>query len=65
MSADIVSRLYKPDAERCCEVCVFGRGEHADWCEKRARQIQKIEEFVRRGRVAQEEVDKIVGGKQG
>jgi hypothetical protein len=28
--ADIVSRPYQPDA--CCEACVFGRGEHAEWC---------------------------------
>jgi hypothetical protein len=27
----LVSRLYRPDPERCCEGCVFG-GEHADWC---------------------------------
>jgi hypothetical protein len=30
--ADIVSRPYKPGA--CCESCVFGRGEHAEWCAK-------------------------------
>lgn len=28
----IVSRPYHPTA--CCEACVFGRGGHAEWCEK-------------------------------
>lgn len=32
MADKIVSRPYKP--VRCCEACVFGRGPHADWCEK-------------------------------
>ena len=32
MSAEIVSRVYQPDAARCCERCVFGTGEHAAWC---------------------------------
>ena len=62
MSADIVSRPYNPDTENCCERCVFGRGAHADWCEKRAGQLQEIGDFVHRGRVAQEEVDKIILG---
>ena len=26
----LVSRPYRPAA--CCEACVFGRGEHAEWC---------------------------------
>ena len=33
--AELVSRPYNPDPEYCCEACVFGRGEHAEWCEKR------------------------------
>ena len=28
----IVSRQYKPNPAKCCEACVFGRGEHAAWC---------------------------------
>lgn len=31
-SQGITSRPYKP--LRCCELCVFGTGYHADWCEK-------------------------------
>ena len=30
--SEITSRPYRP--EQCCEACVFGRGEHAEWCEK-------------------------------
>lgn len=26
------SNPYKPDPAMCCEACVFGRGEHAEWC---------------------------------
>jgi len=22
----------KPDPAMCCDACVFGRGEHAEWC---------------------------------
>ncbi len=29
---DLTSRRYNPSPEHCCEACVFGRGEHADWC---------------------------------
>ena len=29
---DFSSRRYQPDKEKCCERCVFGRGEHAEWC---------------------------------
>ena len=29
--SDLMSRPYKPGA-KCCERCVFGRGEHAEWC---------------------------------
>lgn len=32
MSADFSSRTYKPDPQKCCERCVFGTGEHAEWC---------------------------------
>src|ERR1700690_3328585 len=27
------SNPYRPDPAHCCEACVFGRGEHAEWCE--------------------------------
>lgn len=30
--ADLQSRPYQPDESQCCEACVFGRGEHAEWC---------------------------------
>ena len=26
------SNPYKPNPQQCCEACVFGRGEHAEWC---------------------------------
>lgn len=26
------SRPYRPNPEMACEKCVFGSGEHADWC---------------------------------
>ena len=29
---NIRSRQYRPDPEKCCSACVFGEGEHADWC---------------------------------
>lgn len=32
--ADIQSRPYLPDAEMCCEACVFLHGLHAPWCDK-------------------------------
>ena len=32
MSADLVSRPYKPDASKCCDACVFGAAKHAPWC---------------------------------
>jgi|GEM_PF-2224506 len=31
-SDTIVSRVYKLNPDVCCERCVFGRGEHAEWC---------------------------------
>jgi hypothetical protein len=39
--SDLVSRLYKPDPQKCCEGCVFGRGKHAEWCE-RGTEIQSF-----------------------
>ena len=30
--ADLMSRPYQPNPDYCCEACVFGRGEHAEWC---------------------------------
>jgi hypothetical protein len=30
--SEITSRVYQPNAAMCCEACVFGRGEHAEWC---------------------------------
>ena len=31
---DFSSRRYQPSADKCCERCVFGRGEHAEWCKE-------------------------------
>ncbi len=28
------SNPYKPNPEKCCEACIFGSGEHVDWCER-------------------------------
>ena len=28
----LTSRPYKPSPMKACETCVFGRGEHAEWC---------------------------------
>jgi hypothetical protein len=44
--ADLVSRPYAPDPERCCQACVFGRGEHAEWCA--ARKMEPAVEWVER-----------------
>lgn len=32
--ADIYSRPYHPNEKMCCSGCVWGRGEHAEWCLK-------------------------------
>lgn len=32
MSDLLQSRPFRPDASKCCEACIFGSGEHADWC---------------------------------
>jgi hypothetical protein len=29
---ELTSRPYRPDPEKCCEACAFGRGPHAAWC---------------------------------
>jgi len=34
MPDTLQSRPYQPDPENgCCEACVFGSGEHAEYCE--------------------------------
>lgn len=31
--SEIVSRVYQPNPQQCCEACVFGTGDqHAPWC---------------------------------
>lgn len=30
--ADLQSRPFRPDPQKCCERCCFGRGSHAAWC---------------------------------
>jgi hypothetical protein len=44
------SNPYKPNPAKCCEACVFGRGEHADWCATRtmARRQPGLEELAYR-----------------
>lgn len=39
--SDITSRPFKPSPDKCCERCVFGRGEHADWC-KRSHDVEAL-----------------------
>ena len=34
--SDTTSRPYRPNPEMACERCVFGRGEHAEFCPKDA-----------------------------
>jgi len=29
---EIVSRVYQPAADQCCQACVFGSGDHAEFC---------------------------------
>lgn len=36
---DIVSRPFKP--AMACERCVFGTGQHAEWCESRSASMGK------------------------
>ena len=43
MPERLVSRLYRPDPERCCEGCVFG-GEHAPWCQAERCQAEHRQE---------------------
>ena len=46
-----------PERVTCCEACVYGRGEHADWCGRRLA----IKPYrVARYRVAQYEAGVIV-----
>ena len=30
--SEIASRRYRPNPDVVCERCVFGTGEHSDWC---------------------------------
>lgn len=30
--SDLVSRIYRPAADKCCEACCFGNGTHAAFC---------------------------------
>ena len=38
---DFKSRRYQPDPAQCCERCVFGRGEHAEWCKELEKQLRE------------------------
>ncbi len=31
---DLNSRPFRPDPQQCCEACVFGKGEHSEFCER-------------------------------
>lgn len=39
----ITSRPYHPDPQMACERCVWGRGEHAEWCDN-----YKIQVYLRK-----------------
>jgi hypothetical protein len=43
--SDIVSRPYPKDLTRACERCVFGTGEHAEWCLKIWRPVSLAQLF--------------------
>jgi hypothetical protein len=34
---------YKPARQQCCEACVFGKGEHAEFCKIRGYASTKSE----------------------
>ena len=34
MDAELASKPFRPSPALCCEGCVFGRGEHAEFCLK-------------------------------
>jgi len=36
---DLQSRPFRPAPDKCCERCVFGRGDHAHWCKRSAVSI--------------------------
>lgn len=40
--------LYKPNPAKACERCIFGSGQHAEWCSKGAWD-RYVEETVREG----------------
>lgn len=42
--ADLISRPYRPDPTQCCDLCVWGTGEHERWC---PRKLWTPEEFTR------------------
>jgi hypothetical protein len=44
MTAELISRPYEPNPEHCCEACVFGRGDHAEWCETGRDEVRRPEE---------------------
>lgn len=46
--ADIQSRPYNP--AQCCELCVFGRGEHAKWCVAKDRALTTVSWCERSGK---------------
>lgn len=43
MTADLMSRPYRPNPNLCCEACVFGRGEHAEGAGCRAARKLPVE----------------------
>jgi hypothetical protein len=34
------SNPYKPNPKYACECCIFGTGEHADWCKSRLSALE-------------------------
>lgn len=47
----ISSREYRPDPRQCCEACVFGRGQHAEWCTAAAARQPKWPHIRARRRI--------------
>lgn len=43
---DLTSRPYRPNAQWACPRCVFGRGQHADFCDTLAATLDRIDVLV-------------------
>ncbi len=41
--SDLMSRLYPEHLTAACERCIFGRGDHAEWCPERQDDVQQAD----------------------